>query len=49
MALVRMPDAFAPAAASTCEQRLENPHIGNCGVPFMNRTTRWFLTMSSMR
>src|SRR5438045_9781400 len=29
--------------------RPEKPHIGNCAVPFIKRTTRWFLTRSSMR
>src|SRR5690606_3537317 len=24
-----------------CTVRLENPHIGNCGVPFMKSTTGW--------
>src|SRR5687767_16037912 len=29
--------------------RLEKPHCGNSGVPFMNSTTSWLLTMSAMR
>src|SRR4051794_40127488 len=29
--------------------RLENPHCGKSGVPFMNRTTSLFFTTSSMR
>src|SRR5690348_5971300 len=29
--------------------RLEKPHCGNRAVPFMNRTTSFLLTMSSMR
>src|SRR5690606_7314978 len=39
----------APAALSTSTVRLEKPHIGNCGVPFMNSTTGWFSTSALMR
>ncbi len=31
----------APTADSACAVRIEKPHWGNCGVPFMNSTTRW--------
>src|SRR5690606_18910529 len=39
----------APAALSACTARLEKPHIGNCGVPFMKRTTGWPSISARMR
>src|SRR5690606_38087953 len=39
----------APAAFSACEVRLEKPHIGNCGVPFMNNTIGCAPSVSLMR
>jgi hypothetical protein len=39
----------APAALSACTERLEKPHIGNCGVPFMKRTMGWPSISARMR
>ena len=34
---------------SACAALLEKPHMGNCGVPFMKRTTGWPSTSAWMR
>ena len=39
----------APADFSAWLARLEKPHIGNCGVPFMNSTIGWPSTSDLMR
>src|SRR6476646_7440088 len=39
----------APQCSRMATARLEKPHCGNSGVPFMNSTTSWSLTIWQMR
>src|SRR3954463_15040188 len=42
-------NSCTPQALRTCTASCEKPHCGNCGVPFMKRTTRLPVTCSLMR